>query len=114
MADVRGAQKRRDSDYERPIVAELCRMTWLAFGPAGIIFVGATVWKQPPWTYSIFDGVFWGIAALVVIARFLDVRFFRGRTTDDQPATMRHWWLYSAKFLLFATVVWLLAQRAQA
>ncbi len=114
MAELRGAQNGDGSNDKRPLVAELCRMTWLAFGPAGLILSSASIWKQPPWTYSVLDLTFWGIAAVVVLARFIDIRFFRGRTAEDQPATMSHWWRYSAKLLLFATAIWLLAQWMQA
>lgn len=113
MAEVRSVQKNVDSDYERPLVGELCRMTWLAFGPASLIFSSAAIWRKPPWTYSWLDLLFWGIAALVLVARFLDIKFFHGRTTEDRRATMSDWFRYSPKLVLFATAIWLLAQWSQ-
>lgn len=113
MADVRDLQKKDDSDYERPLVAELCRMIWLAFGPAGLIFAGAAISKNPKGSYAAIDVAFWGIAVLVITSRFLDIRFFRGRTTENEHATLSDWWRYSLKLGLFAVAVWLLAHWAQ-
>lgn len=110
MADIRGVQSKDDSDYQRPVFAELCRMTWLAFGPLGVVFSGVSIWSLPPWTYSRLDWIFWGIATLVVLARFVEIRFFRGTTTENKPATMSDWWRYTAKFTLFAVALWVLAQ----
>lgn len=113
MVGVRGVQKDDASEYERPVVAELCRMTWLAFGPAGLIFSAAAVSKDPPGRYSVTDVLFWGITVLVVLTRFLDIRFFRGRTTDDKPASLSDWWQYSIKVGLFAVALWFIAHWAK-
>ncbi len=113
MADA-GNEKRGDSStYKSPAVSELFRMTWMVLGPAGLIFTGASLWKQPPWTYSVMDIVFWGLAALAVIARAIDIKVFRGQTTEHQPATMADWRAYSAKLIVFAMTIWVLAQWTQ-
>jgi hypothetical protein len=114
MADIRGSQSDSDSDDNRPVVAELCKIVWLAFSPAGIIFSGAAIWKQPPWTYSVRDGVFWGMVVAALVARLLDIRLWHGSTTENRPATMADWWWYSAKVVVFAAAIWGLAQSFQA
>jgi hypothetical protein len=114
VSDNRASQSNNEAEYNRPIVAELCRMVWLIFGPVGILFSAAAIWKHAPWTYSVLDGVLWGLAMLTLVARFIDIRLFRGKTTEDQPATMADFWRYAAKVMLFAVVVWGLAQSLQA
>jgi hypothetical protein len=114
MADARDEKRGDGSNYESPAISELFRITWMVLGPAGLMFAGAMIWKQPSWTYTVMDMVFWGLAALAVIAKAVDIKVFRGRTTEDKPATMAHWRAYSAKLLLFATALWLLAQWAHA
>jgi hypothetical protein len=108
MADARDEKRGDGSNYESPAISELFRITWMVLGPAGLMFAGAMIWN------TVMDMVFWGIAALAVIARAVDIKVFRGRTTEDHPATMAHWRAYSAKLLLFATALWLLAQWAHA
>ncbi|MGC4063915.1 MAG: hypothetical protein QM784_04625 [Polyangiaceae bacterium] len=101
-------------DYERPIVAELCRFAWIAFGPASLFFAAAAIWQMPPWTHSYRDYVF-GIALLVtVLSRFFDIRFFHGSTTENQPATMTDFYRYAIKLVVIAVVMWGLAQSLQA
>lgn len=113
MANNQRAQPESHSNDNRSIVAELCRMLWLVFGPAGLFFTAAAIWKTPPWTYSYLDGVFWGLAVVIVVARFVDVRVFHGMTTEDKPATMADVWRYSAKLVVFAAGIWVLAQSFQ-
>jgi len=116
MADINPPQPQNDatSRGERPAIAEVFRMIWLVFGPVGALFTAATIWKLPPQTYSALDGVFWGIVALVVILRLVDIRVFHGTTTDDQPGTMTTWLSFTVKLLAVSTGVWFLAQWSQA
>jgi hypothetical protein len=113
VANIQRTQSESRSNDHRPLVAELCRMLWLVFGPAGLFFTAAGIWKTPPWTYSYLDGVFWGLALATVVARFVDVRVFHGMTTEDKSATMADFWRYSAKLVVFAAGIWVLAQSFQ-
>jgi hypothetical protein len=88
-------------------------MLWLAFGPADLFFTGAAIWKLPPWHHTYLDGVFWGLASLIVVARFLDVRVFHGMTTENKPATMADFWRYALKLVVAAAAIWALAQSYQ-
>jgi hypothetical protein len=101
-------------DYERPIVAELCRFAWIALGPATLFFSAAAIWQMPPWTHSFRDYVL-GIALVItVLSRFLDIRFFHGLTTENQPATMSDFYRYALKLVVIASVMWGVAQSLQA
>lgn len=116
MADTNLTHSHDDtvSRYERPAVAEICRMIWLVFGPVGVLFTAATIWKLPPWTYSWLDGVYWGIVTLVVMLRLIDIKVFHGTTSDDRPGSIATWVTFTLKFLAISTGAWLLAQWSQA
>jgi len=116
MADFIPPQPQNDaaSKRERPAIAEVYRMIWLVFGPVGALFTAATIWKLPPWTYSVLDGVFWGIITLVVILRLIDIKVFDGTTSDGRPGTITTWLAFTLKFLAISSGIWLLAQWSQA
>jgi hypothetical protein len=113
MANIQGSHSNNESRDSQSVVAELCRMVWLVFGPVGVFFTGVTIWRRPPWSYSIFDGIFGGLVLLTVVAKLIHVKHFHGLTVENTPSKMSDWWSYSAKLVVFAVVVWLLAQSYQ-
>jgi hypothetical protein len=59
---------------------------------------------------SGFDAAFWAVAAGMIAARFVDIRFLHGQTADGRPATMRVWPVYSAKLAACCLAAWSLAR----
>jgi hypothetical protein len=100
---------------ERPtsVVSELCRMIWLIYGAVGLLFTAGAIAGRPAWTYSVRDYIYWGIFVVMVLARFLDIAFLRGRTANHEPAAMRHWIRYCARLTVVAALVWTGAQSIQ-
>ncbi len=114
MSQNSNVKRSRGADEAHPVISDVCRMIWLALGPVGVVFAGATLWQKPPWTYSTIDLIFWGIVLTTLAARLLDIWASHGNTTDERPATMGDWWRYAAKLVLVACGIWLLGQSTQA
>jgi hypothetical protein len=88
-------------------------MFWLAYGNAGLLLTAGLVTKQPPWTYSLTDGIYWILVVALLLARFFDITRFGGLTSSNEPATKRHLLRYSVGLLAIATLIWVGAQSVQ-
>lgn len=110
MASVHGSSSDQNSTDKQSVGAELCRMFWMAFGPVGILFSAAGISKQPSWTYTILDAVYWGLVVLAVVTKFVHVRVFHGMNTENRPSTMADGWAYLLKLGGIAIGLWLTAQ----
>jgi hypothetical protein len=88
-------------------------MVWMVFGPVGALFTASALWKRPPWTFSILDGVFWGLVLLSVIAKLIHVTKFHGMNTDNKPSTIADFWAYLIMLVVLAVGIWGLVQSHQ-
>ncbi|MCK7489537.1 MAG: hypothetical protein MZU79_04335 [Anaerotruncus sp.] len=83
------------------------RLTWI-FGSSllvfGAIFIARGKASGPA------DMLFWLIALGLIIARYVDVRYLKGETADNKPATLKHWRRYSVILLIAAGSLYLLAK----
>ena len=59
---------------------------------------------------GLADAVFWLIALGLVLARYVDIRYLKGETSDNKPATLKHWRRYSVVLLIAAGLLYLLAK----
>jgi hypothetical protein len=69
--------------------------------------------RHEPWTFSYRDASFWGIAALLIVTRYVDVSRFSGRTASGEPATSKDFATYAIGLLVVAASIWTLAQSVQ-
>ena len=58
---------------------------------------------------TLVDLVYWLFVVSLITARYVDIRFLRGRTSEGQPATMRDWRRYSLRVLAISATLWLVA-----
>ncbi len=54
--------------------------------------------------------IFWLIALGLILARYVDIRYLKGETTDNKPATLKHWRRYSVIVLIAAGLLYLLTK----
>jgi len=54
--------------------------------------------------------IFWLIALALILARYVDIKFLKGETADNKPATLKHWRRYSVILLSAAGLLYLLAK----
>jgi hypothetical protein len=61
---------------------------------------------------SAADVVYWLAVAGMVAARYADIRFFGGKTSDGRPATMSDWGRYTLIVAVAAAAVWAVVRLA--
>jgi hypothetical protein len=85
----------------------LVRLTWI-FG--GSILVLCAIFVAQGKAPVLADIIFFSLALGLVLIRFIDIRYLKGETADNQPATLKHWRRYSIKLLLAAGFLYSLAK----
>jgi hypothetical protein len=84
------------------------RLSWIFGGIAVLIYcaVYIAMGRNP----GLIDAVYWIIVAAILVLRFVDIKFLKGETLDNQPATLKHWRGYALKMLIAAGVLYALAK----
>jgi len=54
--------------------------------------------------------MFWLIALGLILTRYVDIRYLKGETADNKPATLKHWRRYSVILVIAAGLLYLLAK----
>lgn len=85
----------------------IVRLTWI-FGVSLLIF-GAIFIIQGN-VPGLADAIFWLITLGLILARYVDIRYLKGETTENKPATLKHWRRYSVILLIAAGLLYLLAK----
>jgi hypothetical protein len=83
------------------------RLTWI-FGASLLVF-GAIFIMQGK-ASGLASVIYWLIALGLILARYIDIRYLKGETSDNKPATLKHWRRYSAVLLIAAGSLYLLAK----
>lgn len=83
------------------------RLTWI-FGVSLLVF-GAIfiIQRNAP---GLPDTFFWLVALGLILARYVDIRYLKGETADNKPATLKHWRRYSLILLIGAGLLYILAK----
>jgi len=85
----------------------IVRLTWI-FGASLLVF-GAIFIIQGN-NPGLADAIFWLITLGLILARYIDIRYLKGETADNKPATLKHWRRYSVILLIAAGLLYLLAK----
>jgi len=110
-ADLPDARTSQAPEQEaHPFQALLIRLFWLALGNALLLIFAAFIAKLEPWTLTLVDAGYWGIVAMLLLARFVDIKRFHGETSNGQPATMGHLRRYAAMLVASAAAIWAISQ----
>ncbi len=112
MADDARGPARRESGTE-PVSGCLVRLGWLVGGVVMLLVLTITISQEPPWTLTAKDVAFWAVVGIVVALRYIDVKRFRGRTMEGEPATVRHVVRYAIGLVGASALLWTLAQSVQ-
>jgi hypothetical protein len=83
------------------------RLTWI-FGASLLVF--GTIFIMQGNSPGLADIIFWLIALGLILARYVDIRYLKGETADNKPATLKHWHRYSVILLIGAGLLYLLAK----
>lgn len=87
----------------------LVRFYWLFFGNALLFFILIFIVEKRARIPSFLDAAFWVAVGLLIVVRYVDIRYLNGQTGEGKPATMDHWRRYAAIVVPAALVAWILA-----
>jgi hypothetical protein len=87
----------------------LVRLCWLLLGNVAILIAARFIALHKESFWSLTDFVFWIIVTGMIGARYLDINKFDGLTATGEPASLKHWKIYSILLIAISLVVWGLA-----
>ena len=90
----------------------LFRTYWMILGNLALFICAAIIANKHAGTYfmlSATDAVYWAFAISTGLARFVDIRWFKGQTSTGEPATMKHLAGYELILAGVAAGTWVLA-----
>jgi hypothetical protein len=83
------------------------RLTWI-FGVSLLVFGAIFIMKGN--SPGLADILYWLIALGLILARYVDFKYLKGETSDNKPATLKHWRRYSVMLLMVASLLYILAK----
>jgi len=91
--------------YDNPL-SLLARLFWMLFGNLTLLILTVFILLNKGKPFNAADVVFGVTVALLVLTRYIDVKFLGGLTVTDKPASMADWRKYTTFLLIGSTVVW--------
>ena len=88
------------------------RLFWIAVGNVALVASAIKIGQTTRSLFSNFDIAFWIMVILLILARYLDIVYFHGETSDGAPATLQHWKRYAGLLVLLSLAGWGLAHAA--
>lgn len=104
MNDKSEAPKKQESSPV-PILGLFLTLFWVLAGNCALIFIAYSIGFRKniePALYAILYVL--NVLALMA-ARYLDIRFCQGNTTEGEPATLEHWMVYTRKLFIIAFLI---------
>jgi hypothetical protein len=84
------------------------RMLWMGIGNLVVVLVAIGIFQNHAgFGFTSRDVIYWIVVFGLLAIRYVDIRFFNGKTSDNQPATLAHWVRYTAEVLAISLVLWL-------
>jgi hypothetical protein len=104
---VQSPQPPAESESGRGCLPALVRLTWI-FG--GIVLVYCAFYIAQRKGTVMTDLILLLVALGLIMVRFVDIRYLKGETLNNQPATLKHWGRYTLKIVITAGVLYALAK----
>jgi hypothetical protein len=84
----------------------LVRICWLLLGNVAILIAARVIALHKESFWSPTDLAFWIIVAGMIAIRYLDISKLDGLTATGEPASMKHWKVYSLLLTVISLVIW--------
>lgn len=84
----------------------LLRLFWFFVGNMLLASVGISLLFRKSAAPSLLDLYYWSVVIFILAARYVDVRFCQGATTDGKEATMQDWKQHAITLVMSAAVAW--------
>ncbi|MGB8225433.1 MAG: hypothetical protein WCE45_01005 [Sedimentisphaerales bacterium] len=100
--------KQNDQPIEKydSILGLFAKFFWTLLGNAVLFFTAISIFQHKGEILHTADIVFWVTVAVLIIVRYLDIKFWNGLTVTGLPASMAHWQKYAAVLLICSTIIW--------
>jgi hypothetical protein len=85
----------------------LFRLFWMILGNMALLAVAGQLLTCPRGWFSGLDVAYWSVVALLIAARYADIRYCKGTTGEGKPCTLEDWRRYAVIVVLSTGVVWL-------
>ncbi len=100
-----------DQSEERPaetsILGCLIPTFWMLVGNGILACCGVAIAVGDAPIFSPADVVYWITVGCLVAARYADIRYLTGRTSEGKPATMAHWRRYTLVLIAVSAAAWI-------
>ncbi len=98
--------KYEDHKFDPPAGC-LLRLFWMLIGNVLLLFCAYGVFQHRSSVLGMADALYWAIVGSLLAARYVDIRYLHGTTSDGDPATMTHWRRYATVLGVVSTGLWL-------
>jgi hypothetical protein len=88
------------------ILAVLARIFWMALGNFALMICAANIIMGEGGSTRIPDIIFWCVVPVMIIVRFLDIKFLDGQTATGKPATLSQWRKYAVMLIIISAIIW--------
>jgi hypothetical protein len=85
------------------------RIFWALIGNVILFFTTIVILKHKGETFHTADMVFWGIAAAIALAKYLDIKLWGKTDVAGKPVSAARWRKYAAILLICSTAVWIIS-----
>lgn len=103
------AEPPQKSSYT-PIGSLVMRVYWLVIGHLLIFSFGVAILMNHLQNNLLINCCFWVSVVLCPIARWVDIKRYKGQTSEGEPATMQHWKKYTLFVVGYAVPLWIAVQ----
>ena len=90
----------------------LARIVWMIVGNLVLALALMRIAERREGFWRPADAVYWAVAVLLVLVRYVDVRFLEGETATGNRATMSHWRRYVLILAIVTLIGWGVAHAA--
>jgi len=84
----------------------LLRIFWMVIGSMALFITACAIYEGKKATLNLMDGIYWIIVFLIIIARYIDIKYLDGLTASGSPASIHHWYRYVAGLIICAGLIW--------
>jgi hypothetical protein len=94
------------SSQSSSLWAAVTRLFWMFLGSGILIGLGLYIAFNTGKSVLVPSCLYWLNIVLMILVRFIDIRFLSGQTIDGEPATMQNWKRYAITLSVVAAVLW--------
>lgn len=100
----------KQAEQFQSVLGCLTQLAWNLGGFGVLVILWVTILRKHPWTFTLWDALYWAAVLGMIAARYVDVVRYDGRTTAGKPATARDVRLYALGLLVVSGLLWCTAQ----